>query len=377
MADWLTSVPLVEQKDAPLWAPAWPAETLELCQEDPALDPDGSRQARLKQWIIDGAEQAGQQVWFSWTMALCAKACELTGDAKYLARHGATIDRTCSRLYRGHDRWAGYGLAPLTGDCNMIRQWPRFLWALRQAKIDKLEPAAEPGEYLIAHTRFNNAGDIAARGTEILIAKGEPAAPLQIETIARHAASLRALDPSGKVLWEEPRIEELRKNRVQRPSSWVVSRISRDLTGPAGVYRLKVGAHSLGLFQGLAGGLPECQILQNARIDNWDERVAYGVQVTSGWLVRTGGDAPIKLRWKADGERDGSHVLIESEGTTHWDRWLPGGASDEVVLAGPGPWKLDVFGEETSLATVAIEASTARPLLYGANLADLRKFGGK
>ncbi len=356
-------------------APEWPSEALELYEEQPALDPDETRRARLKKWIVDSADAVGLRLKNLWTWALCAKSYELTGDTTYLTRHAATVDRACRKLYRGHDRWAGHGLAPMTGDHHMARQWPRLLWGLRRAKIDKLVPPPEPGQYLGSQTRFNHDGDIAARGTEILISKPAETTPLTFDAKSPQAASLTALDPSGKPLWKDPQLTST--NKVERPSSWTVYRTERELAGPAGIYHIKVGAHRMGLFQGLAGGLPECQVLQNNHIADWTDPVVYSVQVTSGWLARAGGSAPIKLRWKAAGDRAGSHVTIESNGAPRWDRWLPGGSSDELVLEGPGPWKLDVFGDGASLTTLEIEATTERPLLYGANLDDIRKIAGR
>jgi len=379
MLDVLIARPIVAHGDEPLWAPSWPSEAYELLEAEPALDPDGSRRAKLKTWIVESADAIGLKRSSAWSLALAAKAYEFTADPKYLTQHAATLDRMQRRLWRGEDSWAGYGLAPLIGDGHLPWQWPRFLAALRKAGIDQLDPPAEPGHYFVAQSRYNHAADIAARGSEILIAKPAGVRELAIDcgtitTYSLHAASMQMMDPAGKTVWSEPRIAT-EEPLVRRASSYDVYRLRRTLPEAAGVFRLKIGAHELGLFQGIAGGLPECQVLESVKIDAWSEPVRYSAQISRGYLVRRAAGL-IKLRCKAAGERDGSHVTIEGPGMPRWDRWLVAGTSDEVPLLGTGPWKVDLFGDGTSVTLLEIESTSQQPLLYGADAEQVRQFLG-
>jgi hypothetical protein len=127
-------------------------------------------------------------------------------------------------------------------------------------------------------------------------------------------------------------------------------------------------SYSIGIFQGLANGLPECQILQSSDLRNSDKTVVYSSKLSQGWLVPLVNDSTM-LKIVAAGTYHGSHVKITPRNGTPIDHWLVSGESEQVLLqAGEGPWQLDVDGGYTSNTKMEFQSRVERPLLYGSNL---------
>ncbi len=121
----------------------------------------------------------------------------------------------------------------------------------------------------------------------------------------------------------------------------------------------------------MAGGLPECQLLSNVKIDQWDEPVRYRCKLTKGWLVPLT-ETPITLRFKALGRSDASYLALTPRGGKTSERWLISGQSIDVALQpGTGPWQLDVFGDVSSVTEMEIQASVPVPLFYGNQLEQI------
>jgi hypothetical protein len=377
MAKALISRPILKHRPGPIWDPTWLSRYHELFPDDEAFN----------KYLLESADAVGLNCEGFWSLALCATAYDMTGDKKYLLRHAGTLDRTRRQLFQDPTgRWQNYGHKPgATQDCQFAMQWPRFLAALGKAgfkQLDDLHPPDEPGHYLSTVSRYDNDADIDARGTRILVLKPEstgdskPMLTIDGSVVSGgdiHATSLRLLDPARKTVWKDPRIymSTGHKPIVERPSSRQVVRQHYPLGDAGGIYTLLVGAHEIGIFQPIAGGLPECQVLQNERIRNWSEPVRYHCKLTQGWLVPLA-RAPATLTFTAIGQRYGSYASISPRDGPKWERWLLAGQSADVRLeSGQGPWKLEVFGDHNSATELHITTSVSEPLLYGSNLPDI------
>jgi hypothetical protein len=368
-ASGLMSEPILTQRPGPIWEPTWLSRYYELFPEDEAF----------KKFLIASADalQAGDEGITS--LALCATAYQITKDTKYLLWHAGQLERMRRRLF--HDptgRWQDYGDAPgPLGDQHFALQWHRFARALVDAGIKKLDVPEEDGTYLGSVTRFDNADDVAARGTTILFQKPTDAHMrlvvdgMGVPQVDIAATSLRLLSPTRRSLWFVERLPMTMGQRqwAIKPSTWNAAREIYGAEGPAGLYTLLIGSDQ-GFFQGISPG-PECQVLRNQRVPNWREPVRHRCQLTTGWLVPLTRSA-ITLEFAANGERDGSYAAVEPTGGAKWERWLVAGKSDRVVLEpGQGPWKLKIYGDRTSVTDVVVKSRVTVPLLYGRNLAGI------
>ena len=377
MAKGFSSEPILKHRPGPLWDPTWLSRYHELFPRDEAFN----------KYLLDSVEAVGLNCEGSWSLALCATAYDMTGDKKYLLRHAGTLQRTRRQLFQDPTgRWQNYGHRPgATFDSQFAMQWPRFLAALGKAgikQLDELPPPDEPGHYLASGSRYDNDVDIEARGTRILVLKPElkdaskPELTIDGSVVTGgdiHATSMRLLDPARKTVWKDPRIQMSKgpTGIVERPSSWQVVRQQFPLGDAAGLYTLLVGSHEIGIFQPVAGGLPECQVLQNESIKNWSEPVRYRCKLTKGWLVPLS-RGPVRLKFTAIGDRYGSYASIAPRDGAPWERWLVAGQTADVTLqSGQGPWKLEVFGDHFSATEIQITASVDEPLLYGSKLPDI------
>jgi hypothetical protein len=309
----------------------------------------------------------------------------MTGDRKYLFRHAGTLARIPRRLFQDPSgRWQNYGHAPAPGrDGQFAKQWPRFRAALRKAEINNLVAPDEPGHYLSSVCRYDSDRDVESRGTRILILKPESPAG-SFETIhieasavspgAVQATSLRLIDPAGSVTLKERRlgISSGPATSIERPSTRKVAHEKFLLPDGPGLCTMVFAAHEVGIYQGVAGGLPECQLLQNTKIKHWSEPVRYRCQFTKGYLVpRT--RSPISLRFTARGTSDGSYVAITPARGPKGERWLIAGDSVELALdMYPAPWLLEIRGENTSVTQIEVTSRVEEPLLYGGKLEDIR-----
>lgn len=375
MAKGLTSAPLVQQKPGPIWDPTWLSRYHEMFPDDEAFN----------KFLLESADAVGVSNEGIWSLALSATAYDLTGDRKYLLQHAGTLARTRRRLFQDPTgRWQNYGHAPgPAGDGFFALQWPRFLAALRKEGFRRLPAPDEAGHYLSSVSRYDSDRDVEARGTKILFLKpppdGKSYETLTIDATALsggdiHATSLMLIDPAGSVAWRESRIRMSAgsASRVMRPSSWLVAREKYLLPDAPGLYTLLVGSNEIGIFQPVAGGLPECQVLQSNKIKSWSEPVRYRCKLTKGYLVpRT--DAPITLRFTARGISDGSYIAMTPAEGPKGERWLLAGDSAEIALDQyPAPWLLEIFGDHSSVTEIEVTSSVEEPLLYGSKLQDIR-----
>jgi hypothetical protein len=363
---------------SPLWAPTWLSRYHELCPDD----------EQFNKFLLESADIVGTNCEAIWSLALCATAYDMTGDKKYLLRHAGTLERAKRRLF--HDptgRWQNYGARPgPSRDCHFALQWPRFLAALRKAGITELAPPAEPGQYLCSATRFDDPRDQLARGARILILKGgEATQPITIDATPGSnrdmpPTSLVLLGPTKQVLWHRPKIGVIAEGRTtitERPSTRQVARELFPGPADAGMHVMVMAANDTEIYQGLAGGLPECQVLQSNRVRASSEPVRYRCQLTKGWLLPMV-NLPIVLKFTAIGERDGSFVSITPREGRGGQRWLVSGDTAEVSLQDyPAPWLLEIYGDSSSLTEVTVHADVEEPLLFGAHLEQLRTIHDK
>ncbi len=366
----LLDTPIELQQPGPIWNPLWLSRAYEMFPED----------QRLREFIVRSADVLELNNSGIWTLALSATAWEITGDKKYLVRHGGTLDRVKRRPFQDHTGyWQGYGAAMgPTGDGFFPLQWPRFARALRDSGVGLPPVPPEPGHYLCSSARHNRPADVAARGTRVLIL-GPPsegaARKLTIDGIRfvqgdMHPASMALYDPSGKPLWNEPRmaITAGGGTRVQRPSSWTAIRDQYDAPRTPGLHTLVYASHGIGIFQGLAGGLPECQTLRNVKISDSTEKVVYSCALSQGWLVPLT-EVPVVLRFTPYSRNMGSYVAVTPRGGTKREHWLVSEESVDIPLdPAEGPWYLDIYGDGTSATHVEVHSQIELPLLYGSNL---------
>jgi hypothetical protein len=258
-------------------------------------------------------------------------------------------------------------------------QWHRFAKVLRDSRIGLPKAPTEFGQYLCASTRHDNAEDIAARGTRVLVLNTASSAgaphklTLDVSPIViadQPVSSVTFLDPAGKPLWSEPKTNFGPPNsvRLHRPTSWLVWRQEQPGPSVTGLHTLVMGSNALGIHQGLAGGLPECQIIRNVKSSNWDEPIVYVCRMSQGWLVPTS-RVPITLKCTAIGRLNGTHISVKPRQGEAIDRWLVGGESVEISLSPEaGPWYLNIFGDGSATARIEFHSTIEMPLLYGANL---------
>ncbi len=372
----LIGLPLEQQHPGPLWNSTWVSRAYEMF-------PDHQQ---LRDFIVRSADKLQMNNESIWTLALSATAWQITGDTKHLLRHAGTLDRVRRTLLQDKTgRWQDYGLAPgPIGDGYFALQWHRFARALRDSGLGIPKSPPEPGQYLCSITRFDNAEDIAARGTRVLIlvprSESEQTSHKLTVDASRliagdlAATSLALYGPDHRRLWDEPRMAMTKGGgrRIERPSSWLVTREQYDGPKSPGLHTLSYGSHGIGIYQGLAGGLPECQVLNNVKIDSWTEPVTYCCSLSRGWLVPLS-DFPTTLRFTAYGTHHGSCVSVTPQDGTKTEHWLVSGETAEISLApGTGPWYLDIFGDGSSATKIEVHAQTEMPLLYGSNLEHIK-----
>ena len=371
----LTSAPIMRQLPGPIWDPTWLSRYHEMFPEDEAFN----------QYLLETVDTLGADSGGFWTLALCATAYDMTGDRGYLFRHAGTLARIPRRLFQDvSGRWQNYGHAPAPGrDGQFAKQWHRFLAALRKAGISSLETPDEPGHYLSSVCRYNSDRDVETRGTRILILKPESPGgsfeSIKIEASVGsggeiQATSLMLIDPAGSITLKERRIgiSSGPAPHIERPSSRKVAHEKFLLPDGPGLCTMVFAANEVGIFQPVAGGLPECQLLKNVKISGRSEPVRYRCKFTKGYLVpRT--DSPIALRFTARGTSDGSYVAITPARGPKGERWLRAGDSVELALDKyPPPWLLEIRGENSSVTQIEVMSSVEEPLLYGSQLEDIQ-----
>ena len=375
----LLCIPLVAQNPGPLFEPTWLSRAYELFPDDKVL----------QKYIVAGADAVGLGIGNSNSLALSATAYRITGDDKYLRRHGSTLARIARAVFydpKPDKRWDRYGFSPgAGGDDHFMLQWHRFLAALKDAKIDKLEATVEPGHYLGGVSRTDNLAEAKARGTQILVLKETPG-PLAIELHGNslrgadiHATSLAVLAPDGKVLTRIPRLPMSDRGpfkHVSRPSGFGAFAESHQVDEAGqGLYQVLLASSEFGAYQPLTG-LPECQVLKNSKLSTWPEPCSYRARLSRGYLVPlTRGR--IGLKFTAMGASDPSQVLIyDRQGKPFAAHWIRAGDSATVVLdqrkGGGGPWRLDTLTNRTGFVELEISADVDEPLLYGSDLKSIQ-----
>jgi hypothetical protein len=372
----LLGLPILQQQPGPIWNPTWLSRAYEMFPDD----------QELRDFIVKSADEINISDSGIFTIALSVTAWEITRDTKYLLRHAGTIQRMRNKLFQDPTgRWQNYSQAPgPPGDGFFALQWHRYAKALRDSGIGLPKAPTEFGHYLSATTRYDNAEDIAARGTRVLIlgpsdAKESPrtltidASPVLVGDLP--VSSMMFLNPAGQPLWKEPKTNfgPPQSVRVHRPTSWHVWRQVHPGPVTAGLHTLVWGSHAIGIHQGLAGGLPECQILRNVKTPDWTEPITYVCRLTQGWLVPTS-NAQTTLKCTAYGRLAGTHISVKPQQGKSIDRWLVSGESIEIPLSPEeGPWYLNIFGDGESSTRVEVHSTIGMPLLYGANLEHVQQ----
>jgi hypothetical protein len=386
MIQGLMAQPLITQAPGPIWEPTWLSRYYEFAPDDEVF----------KKYLLASADAGGVNMEAIWTLALSATAYRITGDDKYLRRHAGTLERASRQVFidpHPDKRWDRYGFGPGPGrDGHFTMQWHRFAAALKDAKITKLDPPNEPGQYLGSTCRFDNLPDVAARGTTILVLNDKPAplalningGPLSSENLS--PTRLEVFPPSGDSLLLSERLPMSALKPVvkwnTRPSTWreAVETYQVEAAAP-GLYKVILGSDSFSPFQPLTS-LPECQLIRNSKISTWSEPTSMLVKLTRGYLVPLVGGR-IQLRFTALGARDGSHVMIHDRAKKALAaQWIRAGETLTVNLGDPrnSPWSLDMTAGHSGYTRIEVLADAEEPLLYGSNLehiAAVRKKLGK
>lgn len=363
----LLSQPLPAQNPGPLFSPQWLSKAYDLFPEN----------QELREFIVRSADEADVIINGCWTLSLSATAWKITKDPKYLTRHAASMALVRQMLVRdptGH--WEGYGLSPGPIFDNWFAlQWHEFVWAWRAAELGAPIAPEEPGTYLASPARHDDPREVAGRGGRIFIwqdAEGTQTPPvLDIQTAAVRRGPLDAttfslLRENGQPQWSVPKIEL--GTPITRPGNLRAQ--ANQYPGPtsAGLHTLLIGSRTAGVFQGLAGGRPECQLLQSASAGGSGGRLTYSVKFTRGWLVPNSTQG-CRLRMTAGVQIAASWVAITPRGGQRQQRWLiPGDTVESVLEPSAGPWLLEVGGPFDSYVDLSIDATAPHPLLYGANL---------
>lgn len=135
-----------------------------------------------------------------------------------------------------------------------------------------------------------------------------------------------------------------------------------------GLHTLVYASHGIGIFQGLAGGLPECQTLRNVTMSDSAAKVVYSCTLSQGWLVPLTQD-PAVLRFTVYSPQRGSYVSVTPRGGTKREHWVVSDESVDIPLdPAESPWYLDIFGDGTSATHVEVHSRIELPFLYGSNL---------
>jgi hypothetical protein len=375
----LMSLPLIHQNPGPLWEPTWLSRYHELFPND----------AEFNKYLIESADATGARVEGVWSLALCATAYRISKDDKYLRRHDGTLARAARQVFYDpapDKRWDQYGFGPGPDrDGQFMLQWHRFSAALRDAGIDSLPAPDEPGQYFCGVSRWDNPGDLRARGAKIVIWNDDQRA-LELGVDAGtlsggdiRATALELMSPNGQVALEVPRLPMSAATpkvvRRTRPSTWEVAHEEYAVSSAArGLFTLRFASDEIGVFQPVSRR-PECQVLRNSKTANWPEASWFLAKVTRGHLLPlTRGK--IQLTFTAMGRSDGSHIVLQSANDTEiLGRYLRAGDSVSVTLnqrgQPTGPWLLDAFSDHSGFFKLSIAADVDEPLLYGRRLEDL------
>jgi hypothetical protein len=366
----LLSQPLPQQEPGPLWSPVWLTRAYRLF-------PDNQQ---LRDFIVTSANSTNLSITGIWTLALSATAWEITGDPKYLQRHAESMAFIRQMIVRDPTGWwEGYGLAPgATGDNWFAVQWYQFVKAWRDAKLGKPVASEEWGTYLCPSSKPEYPTDVAARGGKILILQRESGAakptPLDFRVANilsgdMHPTSLSLISPDGRPQWSEGKIDP--GKRTERPSGLLA--LVKEYPGPnaGGLNTLLFGSYSIGVYQGLAAGLPECQLLQSRDSVAKDTPVVYMAQFSKGWLVPVSEHAS-RLLVTAAGNFGASWISITPQNGRRQLRWLiPGDTAESLLESSAGPWLFEIGGAYTGNVRIEIQSNVASPLLYGRNLPDI------
>jgi hypothetical protein len=378
MAESMRSVPITEQHPGPIWEPTWLSRYYEHAPDDEAF----------KKYVVASADAIAVGSEGIWSLALSATAYQITKDDEYLKRHAGQLARATRQLFHDPDpdkRWDKYGFGPGPDrDHHFLMQWPRFAYALREAKIDSLPVPDEPGQYFCGPSRYDNITDVASRGTRILTwrTSDEPfQVAVQAMTLSSgdvQPTSLEVLPPRGSALLSVTRLPMSAATpvvrTVTRPSSWEVATETYKVPqSEPGLHTIRIGSNQVGVFQGLTTD-PECQVLINSKPRNGDP-VSLCAKFTRGYLVPLV-NSRIELTFTAEGVSDGSHIVLKSaKGQTVLDQYLRAGSSASVTLndraAPPGPWLLDAYSDHTGWFRLTIQCDADEPLLYGRKLEDI------
>lgn len=370
LAAGLLSQSLAAQQPGPLWSPVWLTRAYHLFPDD----------QRLRDFILKSANETGLSITGIWTLALSATAWEITGDPKYLQRHAASMAYIRQAIVRDPTGWwEGYGLGSgATGDDWFAVQWYQFVKAWRDAKLAAPIAPQESGTYLCPSSNVNRPADVAARGGRILILQNEPGAagpaPLSIQVANilsgdMQTTSFSLIAADGRPTWSEAKTD--RGTRIERSSG--LGAFVKEYPGPqaAGLSTLLFGSYSIGVYQGLAGGLPECQLLQARDSVGKNSPVAYMARVSQGWLVPTSEHAS-RLSITAAGTFGASWVSIRPHNGARQHRWLiPGDTADSVLESSAGPWFLEIGGPLDGHVRIEIQSNVPSPLLFGRNLEQI------
>jgi hypothetical protein len=375
----LMSLPLGQQNPGPLWEPTWLSRYHELFPKD----------AEFNKYLIENADTAGVRMEGVWSLALCATAYRITKDDKYLRRHDGTLARAARQVFYDpapDKRWDQYGFGPGPDrDGQFLLEWHRFSAALRDAGIDSLQAPDEPGQYFCGVSRWDNSGDLRARGAKIIIWNdARRALELGVDAGTLSGGDIRAtalelLSPNGEVALEVSRLPMSAATpkvvRRTRPSTWEVAHEDYGVSSAAaGLFTLRYASDEIGVFQPISAR-PECQVLQNSKTANWPEAKWFLAKLTRGHLLPlTRGK--IQLTFTAMGRSDGSHIVLRSANDTEvLSRYLRAGDSVSVTLnqrgQPAGPWLLDAFSDHSGFFKLSITADVDEPLLYGRRLEDL------
>jgi hypothetical protein len=339
-----TYMPLENQRPAPLWHPFWMNRYHEQTR-DPEYVAFIAKYADL--WM--GVES-------TWTLALCAKAYELTGDRKFLDKHLPLVRDWPRGFYReagsSYD-WFGRGEGPLGGNYGYL-SWGYFLKVLQEAGSTTLPKADPPrGSYPAAPERFNyfNLPD-----SVTVVALKEKDQPFTVKLgFEGRACSAVLITPSGKKPWKIDRMDTEKRDDPET--------IPAD--GETGLYRLEFRAHRAWVK------IPQTDLPVEAALIRGGK--PYFGMNTLGWLMPLeAGPVTLKFASEKTGFHSLAHLRIEdAKGAVALDKRLfleIKQSSAELTLdpaKNPPPWKFDIVG------AYEVTADAGRRFLMSSRVEDL------
>jgi hypothetical protein len=334
------------QAPGPMWHPMWINRYYTLTR-DPAYEA----------WILEYGRWPA--VGHTQSLPLAALAYDLTGDVSYLTAQLDWLARQPRRLYRtatGDDPYEWYGLGPgPLGDQHGWWTWPAFALRLRRAGIEIIPPARESWGYPYFSPRRIARNDLSPSVTILALESRDQEIEILRGNEYSHGASVRVLSPSGRVVYEQDKMQE---------NQTALEPVRLPPDGETGMYRLEFRSHWVPLQRRQTNLPVEAGIVS---ADDWLGG-AYG----SRWYVTPLDevDQPLTLQVNSSTMEWPVHVRVETaggdliregrlfEGRTGVKTWT----CDLDPRRHPPPWAIDIVGQ----TTIQLGTPSKRRFLFAA-----------